>query len=161
EEATTFAPGPWPGACPRAAYTRAPGVPGVVVSTWMINTVEKCSRYGRYPVRVLFTSAGKRGHSDPLVPIARAARPAGRPVAFCCRPTMEAVLQDDGFETFTAGPEIFTPASVTPLVPIDTEHERALIRKGFAGRGIAQRRAVEVSELGEHWQPDVFVCEEL
>jgi UDP:flavonoid glycosyltransferase YjiC (YdhE family) len=112
-------------------------------------------------LRILFTSAGKRGHSDPLVPIARASKEAGHTVAFCCRPPMAPVIEADGFDAFTAGPEIFTPASVAPLVPIDTEHERALIRKGFAGRGIAHGRATEVYELGKRWQPDVFVCEEM
>jgi UDP:flavonoid glycosyltransferase YjiC (YdhE family) len=112
-------------------------------------------------LRILFTSAGKRGHSDPLVPMARGAQRAGHTVAFCCRPPMAPVIAADGFETFEAGPAIFTPSSVTPLVAIDTPHERTQIRTGFAGRGIAHERAISVRELATTWRPDVLVCDEM
>jgi UDP:flavonoid glycosyltransferase YjiC (YdhE family) len=111
-------------------------------------------------VRILFTSAGGRGHSDPLVPIARAARAAGHTLAFCCRPPMSAVIEAAGFRAFTAGPAIAVLSTVAPLLPLDTEGELRVLRDGFAGRGIARQRAIEVRELCQAWRPDVLVCDE-
>ena len=111
-------------------------------------------------MRMLFTSAGGRGHSDPLLPIARAARRAGHDVAFCCRPPMAATLEADGFAAFTAGPPIPRPAAMTPLAPTDRERELGVLRDGFAGRGIARHRATELPDIAGNWKPDVFVCDE-
>jgi UDP:flavonoid glycosyltransferase YjiC (YdhE family) len=111
-------------------------------------------------MRMLFTSAGGRGHSDPLLPIARAARRAGHDVAFCCRPPMAPALEADGFPAFTAGPAIVVPTAITPLVPLDLERELGVLRDGFAGRGIARQRAIELPDIVTAWQPDVFVSDE-
>lgn len=111
-------------------------------------------------MRVLFTSAGGRGHSDPLVPIARAARAADHEVAFCCRPPMAATIEADGFPAFTAGPDVFAPAQIGPLAPLDSERELRVLRDGFAGRGIAARRAAELPALFSSFRPDVVVCDE-
>ena len=111
-------------------------------------------------MRILFTSAGGRGHSDPLLPIARAAQAAGHTVAFCCRPPMAAAIEAAGFRAFTAGPAIAVLSHVAPLLPLDTEREARVLRDGFAGRGIAPQRAAAVRELCEEWQPDLLVCDE-
>lgn len=111
-------------------------------------------------MRILFTAAGGRGHSDPLVPIARAAHTAGHTVAFCSRPPMGEVIEAAGFRAFTAGPAISVPATITPLLPLDTERELRVLRYGFAGRGIAHQRAPALLELCETWRPDVLVCDE-
>ena len=111
-------------------------------------------------MRMLFTSAGGRGHSDPLLPIARAARRAGHAVAFCCRPPMAPSLSAEGFAAFTAGPPIPAPSAIAPLAPLDRERELRVLRDGFAGRGIGRRRAAELPELAKSWKPDVFVCDE-
>jgi UDP:flavonoid glycosyltransferase YjiC (YdhE family) len=111
-------------------------------------------------VRILFTSAGGRGHSDPLLPIACAARRAGHDAAFCCRPPMAPTIEADGFTAFTAGPEILAPEEIAPLAPLDPERELRVLRDGFAGRGIARRRALELRDAYESWQPDVLVCDE-
>jgi UDP:flavonoid glycosyltransferase YjiC (YdhE family) len=111
-------------------------------------------------MRILFTSAGGRGHSDPLLPIARAARRVGHDVAFCCRPPMAAPLEADGFTAFTAGPPIPAPDGIAPLAAIDRARELRVLREGFAGRGIARHRAIELPDLAATWRPDVFVCDE-
>jgi UDP:flavonoid glycosyltransferase YjiC (YdhE family) len=111
-------------------------------------------------VRILFTSAGGRGHSDPLVPIARAARAAHHDVAFCCRPPMAATIERDGFATYTTGPEILAPAGIAPLAPLDIERELRVVRDGFAGRGIAGQRAAELPEVFGTFRPDVVACDE-
>jgi UDP:flavonoid glycosyltransferase YjiC (YdhE family) len=111
-------------------------------------------------VRVLFTSAGGRGHSDPLLPIARAAHAVGHAVAFCCRPPMAAIIEAAGFRAFTAGPAIAAPATIAPLQPLDTEREARVVRDGFAGRGIAHQRAAALPDVCAEWRPDVLVCDE-
>jgi UDP:flavonoid glycosyltransferase YjiC (YdhE family) len=111
-------------------------------------------------VRILFTSAGGRGHSDPLLPIARAAQAAGHTVAFCCRPPMADILERAGFRAFIAGPRIAVPSAAMPLLPLDTERELRVLRDGFAGRGIARQRATAMRELCEAWQPDLLACDE-
>jgi UDP:flavonoid glycosyltransferase YjiC (YdhE family) len=111
-------------------------------------------------MRVLFTSAGGRGHSDPLVPIARTARQAGHEVAFCCRPPMGPTIEADGFTAYTAGPEIHAPAGIAPLAPLDVERELRVLRDGFAGRGIAARRVDELPEVFARFGPDLLVCDE-
>ena len=98
-------------------------------------------------MRILFTSAGGRGHSDPLVPIARAAQAAGHTVAFCCRPPMAEAIESAGFRAFTAGPAIAVLSTVAPLLPLDTERELRVLRDGFAGRVIARQRAAAMPEL--------------
>jgi UDP:flavonoid glycosyltransferase YjiC (YdhE family) len=109
-------------------------------------------------VRILFTSAGKRGHSDPLIPIARASERAGHTVAFSCRAPMGAVLEVDGFTAFEGGPPIFTPDAVAPLVPVDVAHELRVMRERIVGRCAPRVDAVRV--LLREWQPDVVVCDE-
>jgi UDP:flavonoid glycosyltransferase YjiC (YdhE family) len=111
-------------------------------------------------MRILFTSAGGRGHSDPLLPIARAAQAAGHTVAFCCRPPMAEAIEAAGFHAFSAGPAIAVLSTVAPLLPVDTEREARVLRDGFAGRGIARQRATAMRELCEEWQPDLLVCDE-
>jgi UDP:flavonoid glycosyltransferase YjiC (YdhE family) len=111
-------------------------------------------------VRILFTSAGGRGHSDPLLPIARAAQAAGHTAVFCCRPPMVEAIEAAGFRAFTAGPAIAVLSTVAPLLPLDTEREARVVRDGFAGRGIARQRATAMRELCEEWQPDLLVCDE-
>lgn len=111
-------------------------------------------------MRILFASAGGRGHSDPLLPIARVAQAAGHRVAFCCRPPMAEVIETAGFRAFTAGPVIAVPSTVAPLLPLDTERELRVLRDGFAGRGIAHQRATAMRELCETRQPDLLVCDE-
>ena len=111
-------------------------------------------------MRILFTSAGGRGHSDPLLPIARTARLSGHEVAFCCRPPMAATIEADGFTAFSTGPEILAPAGIAPLAPLDIERERRVVRDGFAGRGIAARRATELPDVFTAFAPDVLVCDE-
>jgi UDP:flavonoid glycosyltransferase YjiC (YdhE family) len=54
-------------------------------------------------MRVIFTFAGGQGHLDPLVPIARAAAPAGHSVAFAGRPWMVPKVEALGFACFPGG----------------------------------------------------------
>lgn len=113
------------------------------------------------PVRVLFTFAGGAGHSEPLVPIARAAQAAGHEVAFAGRPWVVAKLQARGFAGFPDEEDPVEPLDeVKPLLKYDPEREDRALREGFAwfhGR----RRAGVVLALCAGWRPDAIVCDEV
>jgi UDP:flavonoid glycosyltransferase YjiC (YdhE family) len=109
-------------------------------------------------VRILFSFAGGRGHAEPLVPLARAARLRGHDVAFAGRGSVVDALAGEGFELFaTARP---APPERVPLVPFDPVAEDGVLRDGFAGSG-ARRRAAAIGELCERWEPEIVVCDEL
>jgi UDP:flavonoid glycosyltransferase YjiC (YdhE family) len=111
-------------------------------------------------VRILFTFAGGRGHLNPLLPLASAAREAGHDVALTGKPSVVATVAADGFVVFGTGAE--TDAARTervPLPPMDREREERVLRDSFAG-AIARRRTSELTGVARTWRPDVFVCDE-
>lgn len=110
-------------------------------------------------VRILFGFTGGRGHLEPLVPIAIAARDAGHTVAFAGRPTILPVVADLGFPTFEVEAIRSDPPPRLPLRALDVEREERDFRNGFADR-IARERATSVHALCAEWQPDLLVCEE-
>jgi UDP:flavonoid glycosyltransferase YjiC (YdhE family) len=112
-------------------------------------------------VRFLFTFAGGRGHLDPLLPVARAARAAGHAVAFTGTPRVVEVAAADGFPafpTYAAAPED-RPRRV-PLRPVDRAREDEVLCDVFAGR-LARRRATGVLARCAEWDPDLLVCDEV
>jgi UDP:flavonoid glycosyltransferase YjiC (YdhE family) len=110
-------------------------------------------------VRVLFTFTGGRGHVEPLVPIARAARAAGHTVAFAGRPSILPAVEALRFGVFPTESARDEPPKRIPLRELDPEREERDFRDGFADR-IARDRAGRVLALCGDWQPDVVVCEE-
>jgi UDP:flavonoid glycosyltransferase YjiC (YdhE family) len=112
-------------------------------------------------MRLLFTFAGGRGHLEPLVPIARAARDAGHEVAFTGRPAVAARVGELGFAMLASGPPgPGAPPARTPLLEVDLAREEAVLRDGFAGQ-IARERAPGVLEACGDWRPDALVCGEV
>jgi UDP:flavonoid glycosyltransferase YjiC (YdhE family) len=112
-------------------------------------------------MRVLFTFAGGSGHFEPLVPIARAVREAGHPVAFSGRPAVAERVREVGFAMFVTGPPgPEAPATRTPLIEVDLEREARALRDGFADR-IAREPATGVLEVCAAWRPDLLVCGEV
>jgi UDP:flavonoid glycosyltransferase YjiC (YdhE family) len=105
-------------------------------------------------VRILFAFAGGSGHSDPLVPVARAAAHAGHTVAFTGRP---GVVETLGFPAFPTGSA--ATARRVPLRAVDRDHEDDVLRDWFANRS-ARERAGAVGEVCDAWRPDVVVCDE-
>jgi UDP:flavonoid glycosyltransferase YjiC (YdhE family) len=115
----------------------------------------------RCEVRVLFTFAGGSGHVEPLVPIARAVRDAGHPVAFSGRSAVAERVRELGFEMFVTGPPgPEAPSTRTPLLEVDLEREARVLRDGFAGR-IARERAAGVLKICGAWRPDLLICGEV
>ena len=109
-------------------------------------------------MRILFAFTGGRGHVEPLLPPAEAARAAGHAVAFAGRPSILTVVEERGFEAFPAEPPRKPPQRI-PLQELDPEREARDFRDGFADR-LAHQRAPLVAALCEEWRPDVVVCDE-
>jgi UDP:flavonoid glycosyltransferase YjiC (YdhE family) len=107
-------------------------------------------------VRILFAFTGGRGHLEPLLPLAEAARAAGHMVAFGGRETVLPVARQLGFDAHATEPGQ-TPQRV-PLQPLDPEREARDFRDGFVLR--ARERAPGVEALCRDWRPDVVVGEE-
>lgn len=110
-------------------------------------------------MRILFTYAGSGGHADPLVPIAIAARNTGHENAFLGDPDGRWLAQAMGFP-FLGPQHEPAPRIPTPLVPMDMEHEFAVLRDHYAGKE-ARRRTTTVLEACDAWHPDVIVCDEV
>ncbi len=109
-------------------------------------------------MRILFAFTGGRGHLEPLLPLAVAARTAGHAVAFAGRPSVLPVVEALGFEGFAAE-DGGKPPKRLPLQALDPEREAREFRDGFAGF-LARKRAPRVAALCGEWQPDVLVCPE-
>lgn len=111
-------------------------------------------------MRTLFAFTGGRGHLEPLLPIARAAKADGHTVAFAAPPSMVPAVEALGFGAFPIGPDgaNTTPRRI-PLREVDVEREEREFRERFARDG-ARIRATGVLPLCADWQPDVVVCEE-
>lgn len=108
---------------------------------------------------MLFTFVGGRGHFDPLLPIAVAAREAGHSVAFNCAPSTVSMVRDAGFHAFATGPRSSRPPERLPLRPPDRAREERELCERFARRA-ARERVPETRSVCERWQPDVLVCDE-
>lgn len=112
------------------------------------------------PLRMLFTSAGGSGHSDPLLPLAFAAQARGHAVAFATRPWMVSSLEALGLPVFAAGSDLGLAPVRRPLRVRDAESEMRAAAAGF-GQRIARERARDLLGVLASWQPDLVVCEEL
>ena len=110
-------------------------------------------------MRLLFTFAGGRGHSDPLVPVARAAQEAGHEVALTGRPAVLAGLRAAGFETIDSGFDLPPADGISPLLEPDRAREERVLRHGFAGDQ-AHVRADQLLDVLAGWRPDVVVNDE-
>jgi UDP:flavonoid glycosyltransferase YjiC (YdhE family) len=110
-------------------------------------------------VRVLFTFTGGRGHVEPLVPLATAARDAGHMAAFAGRPSILPAIAELGFDVFATEAAHDEPAKRIPLRAVDMEREESDFRDGFASY-FARERAPRIRALCGEWRPDVVVCEE-
>jgi UDP:flavonoid glycosyltransferase YjiC (YdhE family) len=109
-------------------------------------------------VRVLATFVGGWGHAEPLVPVARLAASRGHRVAFAGQAAVVPRLAAMGFETFVVGPDTLGTKRL-PLLPVDREGERVVLRDHFVGRYGAQRGAA-LTELFDREQPALVVCDE-
>jgi len=107
-------------------------------------------------VRILFAFTGGRGHVEPLLPLAEAARAAGHTVAIGGRESVLPAVERLGFDTHATEPGLV--AQRLPLQPLDPEREAKEFRDGFVAR--SRERAPGVEALCRDWKPDVVVGEE-
>jgi UDP:flavonoid glycosyltransferase YjiC (YdhE family) len=110
-------------------------------------------------MRFLFAFAGGRGHLDPLVPIAVAAKASGHTVAVTGRPAPLAAVEGLGFTVLATPGDSDVTTERVPLRELDPEREDRVLRDGFAGR-IPRIRIAGVLGLCAEWQPDLIVCDE-
>ena len=108
---------------------------------------------------VLATFVGGWGHAEPLLPVARLARARGHRVAFAGQAAIVPRLGALGFETFVVGP-VTLGTQRLPLVPVDREAERTVMRDHFITRYGGQR-LVELTELFRLERPTLVVCDEV
>jgi UDP:flavonoid glycosyltransferase YjiC (YdhE family) len=110
-------------------------------------------------VRILATFVGGWGHAEPLLAVARVAARRGHAVTFAGQSAVVPRLAELGFDTVAVGPATVGPER-RPLVPVDRDNERRVIRDHFAGT-IADFRARALAEVLERRRPDVIVCDEV
>ncbi|MET0406154.1 MAG: glycosyltransferase [Cystobacter sp.] len=124
-------------------------------------------------MRVLFSSLDGSGHFHPLVPTAKALQKAGHEVAFAVPASLQAVVEANGFRTFTAG--IGFETLLTKVLGLSVEdmlqRQAAMLdrisdeqREMMAGMfidGFARQRLPELVAICEHFQPDLLVAESM
>ena len=114
-------------------------------------------------MRILVSTAPGVGHLLPLFPVARAARDRGHEVVIAGGASLMSIIAGAGFRHETVGPatigEMFAGLPDLSGLPA---RERALVTmpKVFCER-IAPAIADGVSELIDHWRPDVIVHEDM
>ena len=110
-------------------------------------------------MRVLFTFVGGRGHLDPLVPLANAARAAGHEVLVSGQAGMLGPVRSLGFDAVASGGSTLF-VERRPMLTPDRAREQRVIRTSFAGP-IARERAGDLVSIIDAWRPDVVVCDEV
>lgn len=115
-------------------------------------------------LRILCSFVGGRGHLEPLLPIARAARRAGHAVEFSCGPSMADAVTGAGFDVLPLPaneppPADDGPPEPKPLLAVDRAREERDLREKFADDA-ARHRATRLLAQAPRWRPDVIVCDE-
>ena len=115
-------------------------------------------------LRILFAFVGGRGHLDPLLPIARAARAAGHDIAFSSGPSLADAVRRAGFDvlplpTDEPPPTDDGPPEPKPLLAVDRQREERDLREKFADDG-ARSKATRLLAQAPRWRPSVVVCDE-
>ena len=114
--------------------------------------------------RFLFSSTAGYGHTQPLLPLARALQEAGHQVAFAAREFVRPRIEAAGLEFFAVGSDRALDAEYQQFkrerdaMPIGFALESFIYTRLFCG--IAPRlMAPGLIEVGRTWQPDVIVRE--
>ena len=102
---------------------------------------------------------GGWGHAEPLLPTARLARSLGHRVTFAGQHAVVPRLAALGFETVVVGPDTLH-SDRQPLVPVDREFERMVVREHFVAEFGALRAGALRAQV-ERDRPDVVVCDEM
>jgi UDP:flavonoid glycosyltransferase YjiC (YdhE family) len=111
-------------------------------------------------MRLLVTFAGGRGHLEPLLPIALAARSFGHEVAIAGAAGFAPSIERRGYRFFPIGeaPSPGPPLRI-PLARLDLDKEDRDLRDGFARR-LGRRHATALVAIADQWRPDVLLRDE-
>ena len=108
---------------------------------------------------MLVAFVGGWGHAEPLLPIARLARSRGHAITFAGQQAVVPRLAALGFETVVVGPDTLH-SDRTPLMPVDREMERTVVREHFVTEfGTFRARALHAQI--ERQRPAVVICDEM
>ena len=111
-------------------------------------------------MRLLVTFAGGRGHLEPLLPIADAARSLGHDVAIAGAAGFGPSIERGGYQFFPIGdPPTPGPAQRIPLRRLDVDKEDCDLRDAFARR-LGGRHAEALLAIADEWRPDVLLRDE-
>ena len=108
---------------------------------------------------VLAAFVGGWGHAEPLLSLARLARSRGHEITFAGQQAVVPRLAELGFETLAVGPDTLH-SDRTPLVAVDREMERTVVREHFVTEfGTLRARALRARIEGA--RPETVICDEM
>jgi MGT family glycosyltransferase len=110
-------------------------------------------------MRVIVAFVGGWGHAEPLLPAASLAEELGHDVSFAGQAAVLPRLAGLGFPVHEVGPGTLA-SDRQPLVPVDREAERTVMRDDFVGR-YGRHRAAALRDLLQREGADVVVCDEV
>ena len=108
---------------------------------------------------MLAAFVGGWGHAEPLLPIARLARSRGHEITFAGQQAVVPRLAALGFETVVVGPDTLH-SDRTPLMPVDREMERTVVREHFVTEFGTFRAGALLAQI-ERQRPDAVICDEM
>jgi UDP:flavonoid glycosyltransferase YjiC (YdhE family) len=110
-------------------------------------------------VRVVVSFVGGWGHAEPLLPVASLAAELGHDVSFAGQAAVLPRLTALGHDVHAVGPDTLA-SDRQPLVPVDRDAERAVMRDHFVGR-YGRHRATVLGDLLRRERADLVVCDEV
>ena len=102
---------------------------------------------------------GGWGHAQPLLPVVGLARDLGHRVTWAGQATVLERLAALGDAAVPIGPDTLR-SEASPLVPVDREMERAVVRDHFVAE-FGERRARDLGNWFDDDRPDLVVCDEV
>jgi len=110
-------------------------------------------------VRVIISFVGGWGHAAPLLPIAHWAKRLGHDVTFAGQSAFGDRFAKLGFEFDVVGPDTLA-TTPRPLVPLDREAERTVMRKHFIA-GFGQTRSRLLGNLFQRDGVELAICDDV
>ena len=108
---------------------------------------------------MLASFVGGWGHAEPLLGVARLAAKRGHSVTFAGQAAVLPRVAALDFRTYTVGPDTLS-STRRPLVRIDRERERTVVRDHFVGE-FGQLRAGLLGRLIATERTDLVLCDEM
>ena len=110
-------------------------------------------------VRMIISFVGGWGHAEPLLPIATWAKRLGHDVSFAGQSAFGGRFAKLGFEFDVVGPDTLA-TKMRPLVPLDREAERTVMREHFIA-GFGRTRSQVLGNLFERDGVELAICDDI